>query len=207
MSLMKSAFLGVVILMTTNAAAHAANITFDSIAAVANGSAFTSTSEAGFTVTSQSGNWQANTGSSFGNPIPSIFSTDQVAANIKIVLNSGQPFTFESFDLGNPGRAGSYQVVVDGLTRDSTGGPINVFTISTLINSAGGGAWNTILTNSSSPITELFITISNSQPFSFNIDNIRVTAVQDVPVPAAGLLMAGVLAAFAGQRLRRRARD
>lgn len=83
--------------------------------------------------------------------------------------------------------------------RDSTGGPINVLTISTLINSAGNGAWDTIPTNNpAAQITELFITISNAQPFSFNIDNINVSAVTAVvPVPGAGFLMAGALAAFA----------
>lgn len=94
MSAVRTTLLSLSFLFASNVAANAAIIGFGGLSGVANGDPFTAITESGFTVTSQSANWQANTGTSFGNPIPSIFSTDQVAATIKIVLGAGEAFTF-----------------------------------------------------------------------------------------------------------------
>ena len=173
------------VLALASATASATTITFDGLPGVT-GDPLTSYTESGYTVTNSFGNWLE--GHSFGNPDPSVFVADFFATPFgRLVVTAPGPFSFESLDM-NMTFAGGYEI--SGLL-----GGVQQFDI--VDNLAGSLVFTRILGNSSAKIDTLFIDVALSTTGSFNVDNIKVSAVPEPETYvflAAGIGMIGLMA-------------
>jgi hypothetical protein len=173
-------------LVATVHTASANVVTFDSLAGP-NGATFTSVTEDGITVTSTAGLWQH--GFNVGNPVPSIFSFDQVAS---IEVTTGGVFNFESFDLGTGGGSNPNWEFY---------GYLNNVLVHQGGNNAPGNTFVTISGEFFVPIDRLVITTTLTSS-SANLDNIRVTPLGAVPDAAntSAMVLLGLVALVAARR-------
>jgi hypothetical protein len=186
---MRSTLLSALLILSAGSApATAAVIGFSNLTT---SGPFTSTSEAGFSVTAVSGNWVVSTG--FGHPAPFVEFINPVqgptTAEI-LVTSAGSPFTFSSVELYSSVTAIPY--VFTGLLRGSP-----VFTATGVVpNTFGNFA---TVSGPSLPIDTLRISLTNMfQGNPMGLDNLVVTPV---PEPSTLALLGVVLA---GVRLRSR---
>lgn len=163
--------------LTVTSFANAAVVDFDTLSGV-NGSAFTSYTENGFTV-STTGGW--NVDKNFGDPLPSIF--DPAGADsVTVVSNTGAGlFTFSSTDLSTAANGW-----IDNYTITGTLGGSTVF--STTGNFGAGFA--TYGTGFSADIIDS-LTIGFSGGQDGNIDNIVVNSVAAATPEPASLELLG----------------
>ncbi len=172
-------------LALASATASATTITFDGLPGVT-GDPLTSYTESGYTVTNVVGSWLE--GHSFGNPDPSVFVADFFSApSGRLALTAPGPFSFESLDL-NVTFAGGYEI--SGFL-----GGLQQFSVAN--NQAGSLTFSTILGNSSAMIDTLFIDVALPTTGSFNVDNIKVSAVPEPETYvflAAGVGVIGLMA-------------
>ena len=156
--------------------------------------------EGNFRVTPTSGTWLQ--GQLFGNPVPSVLSSDSPTAVIDVTSTGGGVFTFSQVDLGDAGFLGGTAFTIQG----RSGGSI-VFSKSGFLD---GNTFTTILSpNSTATIDDLRITMTKDVD-SYNIDNIHVTlgAAAVIPEPSSlVLLTTGLLCAGATFRRRRVPRE
>ena len=165
------------VLTLMSSTASAAIITFDGLTG-ATADPLSVYSESGFTVTPTLGAWKE--AHSFGNPIPSIYVSDLSSGtpfgNLQVTAGGGL-FIFNSLDLQAFNSGVGYEI------RGSRGGTV-LFSVA---NSQGASvAFQTLKGGSSLAIDTLTFDISSGGPGSFNVDNIKVTAV---PEPTAYLLV------------------
>jgi hypothetical protein len=174
-------------------AAHGYNVGFNSIAG-ADGSAFTSHSEGGFSVSAVSGTWKV--GLSSGNPAPSIYGEPPTLGVARVTDTTTGLFTFSSVDLAGFGSTTS-TYTIEGFRNNgsvySTGGTLNIL-----------NAWFTIPSpNPGIILDRLDISISGNSSQTFNVDNIVVNNA--VPEPGTVALVA--MTALAGCAICRVRRD
>ena len=155
--------------------AAAQTITFSGLTG-ANGDKLSSPyTEGGFTVNFTTGQWKE--AHIFGNPTPSIFTSDELAV-VDVTHSGGTVFTFSSVDLGNA-NTGSPTYTLAGLRSGMT-----IFT------SSGGFPTPNAFTTIGSPdatslIDDLKVTLNRGSTSSVNIDNIALNArVTTVPEPS-----------------------
>lgn len=178
-------------LALASATASATTITFDGLPGVT-GDPLTSYTESGYTVTNVVGNWLE--GHSFGNPDPSVFVADFFSAPFgRLAVTAPGPFSFESLDL-NVTFAGGYEI--SGFL-----GGLQQFSVAN--NQAGSLTFSTILGNSSAMIDTLFIDVALPTTGSFNVDNIKVSAV---PEPETYVFLAAGVGVIGLMARRRKAR-
>jgi hypothetical protein len=160
-----------------------------------NGDTFTTYTENGFTVTATTGTWDK--AFLFGNPVPDIFG-DTGSLSVTIT-DGGSLFSFSSVDLASN----------EGISPFSLTGNVggsSIYTVNGIApNSFTGSAFvfSTVLSNHSTPIDTLVISINAANALSFNIDNIVVSSSVPEPGALGYMLLSGLAAgAFA---LRKRA--
>ena len=160
----------------------------------ANGAAFSSYAEDGFTVNAAGGSWFE--GHAFGNPSPSIFAGpigSPALSTVKVTQTGGSDFKFVAVDFSSNGGTSTY--TIQGLLNG----------IEVLSLSGTTGPFNTVSDGSGTTIDELMLTLNpTGEPGSMNVDNINVN-VSAVKVPEPGSLIAMLtgLAAFGLARRRR----
>jgi hypothetical protein len=174
--------------------AQAATMTFDSLPGD-NGSAFTSYSEAGMTLTKTSGSGCVAKG--FGNPLPDVFLGSACDSTQVGTFNlSGLPaFKFLSIDLSANNGAADYSIIglLNGITQWTQAG-----------SQAGPHATFLTLAASASDTIDTLVFTFKANGTSMNFDNIKVDAVAAVPAPASlALLMMG---AAMGLTMRRKSK-
>lgn len=171
--------LGLATALCASGAAFGATIGFDGLPGNT-ADPFSSYTEAGFTVTARSGNWKE--AHVYGAPLPSIYVEDLRASPFgSVEITNGSTFSFQSLDL---------DAYLSPLGYEITGwqGATAVFDIAN--NQAAGGFVTIGNAAASALVDRLTIDVSGAGPGSFNLDNIRVTAV---PEPASvGLMVAGL---------------
>lgn len=183
--------LAAAILLAAPAAASAATITFDGLPG-SNGSAFTSYSEAGFTVTKSVGDLFV--GKAYGNPAPSIFGGPNYgSAGASFDLTAaGSLFDLASFDFG--ANVGSATYALTGFR--------NGVSLFSLTGAQASGGFQTVLTGSDLRFDKVTFQLL-SEGTSFNVDNISANISSAVPEPATwAMMIAGFLSV--GSVLRRR---
>ena len=162
-------------------------ITFDGLTG-GNGSAFTTYTEAGFTVTPTTGSWYQ--GTSFGDPTPSLVSGGVFGgpADNSITITNGGQFTFTSIDF-----AGSTTSDAD-YTFTGTLGGSNVFTVTGV--EPPPQVFSTILSGVSGDIIDTLVIetdlVSNDANQSVNLDNIVVNSSATPEPGTMGLIAAGL---------------
>ena len=173
--------------------AFASNISFAGLSGLT-GSAFGTYAESGFTVSAAFGDWRE--AHAFGAPEPSIYVEDLRSAPFGgLAVTNGGLFTFDSVDLSAYASAAGYEIT----------GWLGGATVFDVAGSEGTGVFDSILGGSSALIDRLTIDVSSAGPGSFNIDNIRVSAVSPVPEPGSyGLMLLGL--GMLGGSMRRRSR-
>jgi hypothetical protein len=186
----------VIALLTGTAPASAATITFSGLLTPA---AFTTYTEAGFTVSATSGSWEANP--TFGNPAPFIWfmreaDDPEISAQIEITAG-GTPFTFASADLYSS--ITEIPFVFTGFLDQNV-----VFMTSGTVPHTFGN-FETVNVASAQFIDTLLITLSNPAteccPNPVGIDNIVVnTESAPIPEPATLLLFSTGLALVGARR-------
>lgn len=190
---MSKTALGVAVALCAAQSALASTITFDGLPG-ATADPFGSYTEAGFTVSATFGDWKE--AHDFGAPIPSLYVEDLRTAPFGGLQVTGAGlFTFDSFDLSAYSSAVGYEI---------TGwlGTTSVFDVA---NSLAAGPFSAVGGGSSTAIDRLTIDISSGGPGSFNLDNIRVSAVSAVPEPETCALMGlglGLMGIFTRRRQR-----
>ena len=172
-------------LALASATASATTITFDGLPS-ASDVPFSSYTEGGYTVTNVIGNWLE--GHVFGNPAPSVYVADFFSTpSGRLAVTGPGPFSFESLDL-NVTFPGGYEI--SGFL-----GGLQQFSVAN--NQAGSFTFSTIVGNSSAMIDTLFIDVALSSTGSFNVDNIKVSAVPEPETYvflAAGVGVIGLIA-------------
>jgi len=171
--------LGIAGALCASQAALAATIGFSGLPG-ATADPFGTYVEAGFTVSARFGDWrEAHT---HGAPLPSLYVEDLRASPFgSIEVRNGSLFSFTSLDL---------DAYLSPLGYEITGwrGGSAVFDIAA--NRPAGDFLTIANTSSSLVIDRLTIDVSSAGPGSFNLDNIRVSAV---PEPGSyALLLAGL---------------
>lgn len=164
--------------------ASATVISFDNLAG-AQGSAFSSYVESGFTVDSLLGKWLV--AKNFGAPVPDIFSGKNWGTASAAIEVTGGMFTFASVDLSS--NLGDASYTIEGLK-----GGVSQFSFNGVRSCGGCGGLFATVSNSFSAmvIDSLKISITGAGS-SYNVDNINVTALP-VPEPTTyGLMLAGLL--------------
>lgn len=164
--------------------ASANTVKFDPVIG-ANGAAYTGHTEDGFDVAPATGDWKVAT--VFGNPTPSIFSSEE-EASVRVTRSGGGLFNFLSVDFGNAGFTGD--VLYWNVTGKRNGNP----TLSAA-GSFGPGFDSYVNPVSGLEFDELIFAFDGTDTASFNIDNIVVNpiAMAPVPLPASfGFLLAGL---------------
>jgi len=183
---------GVVIACATQAAL-ASDISFAGLSGFT-GSALGTYAEDGFTVSAAFGDWRE--AHAFGAPQPSVYVEDLRSTPFGgLAVTNGGLFTFESVDLSAYASAVGYEI---------TGwlGGVALFDVA---GSQGTGLFDSIGSGSSALIDRLTIDVASAGPGSFNVDNIRVSAVSPVPEPSSyGLMLLGL--GVLGGFMRRRSR-
>jgi hypothetical protein len=183
-------------LLISTAPASAATITFSGLLTP---SAFTTYTEAGFTVSATSGSWEAIT--SFGNPAPFIeflreADEPEISAQIEITAG-GAPFTFASADIYSS--ITEIPFVFAGFLNLNpvftvTGTVPHTFGNFETVNAASVQFSDTLLITLSNPATECC-------PNPVGIDNIVVnTEAAPIPEPATLLLFSTGLAFVSARR-------
>lgn len=185
------AMLGAVATLCASHAALAATITFDGLPGTT-GDPFSTYSEAGFSISAAFGDWKE--GHAFGAPPPSLYVEDLRSSPFGgLQVTGGGLFTFESFDLSAFSSAVGYEVT----------GWLGASSVFDVASSQAAGPFATVTAGSPMAIDRLTIDVSSGGPGSFNIDNIRVSAVSVVPEPSTYALMAlgfGVMGMFVRRR-------
>ncbi len=167
--------------------AQAGLITFDSLSGN-NGDSFTSTSEVGFDIISDTGDWRE--GHVAGNTAPSIFTRSSVAS-VTVSLTGGGLFDFTSVDFNDGNNSGTADYLVTGFLGANT-----VFSLSGGVPLDFGSP---IASLSNNLIDSLFIQLTLNSSSSANIDNIAVNAAT-VPEPASIALLGLGLASISFSR-------
>ena len=184
----------------TALAAHATNINFNNLSG-ANGSAFTSYTQGGFSVQNSAGQFLVAT--DFGDPVPSLFSGGQDSsfaplatrmASITITLTNGGAFNFDSVDLANQSGNGtfSFSGSFDGTSVFTQSGSIPTIPF-----------FDTF--DSTSPTLDLTSLTIMEKGGDFNLDNILVTRATAAvtPEPSSFLLLGTGLMGVLGVARRR----
>lgn len=149
--------------------------------------------EGNYTVTSSAGAW--GEAHSFGNPVPSIFST-YPTASIDVTRTGGGIFTFNSVDLGNGGTGWANFMITGYLS----GNP--VFGLSSSVTNPN--SFSTVPSyDPTIPMDTLRIQMSLNDIYTtrYNVDNINVGAI---PEPGS---LALLCTALVPALLRRRTRE
>lgn len=182
-------------LSVASAAASATTITFDALPGTT-GDTFASYSEAGYTVV-KLGDWKE--AHAFGNPAPSVFVEsfrDAPFGTLGVFKSGGGEFTFESLDL-NLTEAGGYKI------RGLLGGLGGVEQFSFASFPAGSPDFTTVVSTSSAKIDILVLDVGLGGAGSFNVDNIKVSAV---PEPETYVFLAAGVGVIGLMARRRKAR-
>jgi len=175
-----ASLIGAAMIFVSPLAAHAATVTFDALPG-SNADAFTSYSEAGFTVTKTAGDLFV--GKSFGNPVPNLFGGPLYgsASSTLDITAGGLTFNFGSFDFSSQnGATASYLVT----------GFLNNVSIFSLANTQPtGGGFQTINSGTGLLFDRLSFVL-NTDGTSFNFDNFSgEIGGSAVPEPATWLSM------------------
>jgi hypothetical protein len=168
-------------------AAHAGTVTIDfNGLGGADNSVFTTYTEYGFTVADTSGTFRvANAGgNNFGDPEPDIY-TDSTGT--VTITDGGQPFSFDSFDLGFF-NAGTTAYTVTGIL-----GGVNAFVDSGSASDATRLSFVLVSGFSSDQVTSVTLDLTSSNTNGANIDNISVSTGATPEPSSAILLCTGLL--------------
>ncbi len=200
---MKLVLSAAVLLASISSLSQAQTITFNGLGE-ANGSAFSTYSEGGFTVDLFAG--AICVAQNFGNPTPDLFGgvacNSTSSSTLRIRRDGGGTFNFLNTDLAS--NNGSSNFIFSGFV-----GASNIFTQSAPFAFGTGVFGNVSSSSQTANIDELRIALApDANTTSYNIDNIALNAstTTSAPEPASIALFGTGLAALVGMGTLRRRR-